>query len=310
MSDDTGDAAEAVFEERRRPLLRLAYRMLGSAADAEDIVQDAYLRWHAADPSGIDQPRAFLTTIVTRLCLDHLKSARAKRETYVGAWLPEPLVELAGPAAAEPHRDLELAEDLSVALMLTLERLSPLERAAFLLHDVFELGFDAVAATLGRSPAACRQLAHRARTQVRAAPRRFPASPGAAESLTRAFIAASRDGDVATLQTLLSGDVVLVSDGGGKRTAALNPIRGGDRVVRFLAGVARKFATGPENHRFAWINGLPGFITVDENGRPQTTALEFDGEVIAAIYIVRNPDKLGRLPPAAGPDAAGPGPDG
>lgn len=292
-------AAAGPFEERRRALLRLAYRMLGSQADAEDIVQEAYLRWHAADHAGIDSPRAFLTAVVTRLCLDHLKSARVKRETYVGAWLPEPLVERAGDTG-DPLADRALAEDLSVALLLTLERLSALERAAFLLHDVFDLDFTAVAGILGRSPASCRQLAHRARAHVRATPRRFPTSPDAAEALTQAFLAASQRGDADALKSLLSGGVELLSDGGGKRQAALNPIRGADRVVRFLVGIARKFRTGRERHRLLTINGLPGILTVEPDGSLQTTTLEIDGERIGAIYVVRNPDKLRHLAPLVG----------
>jgi RNA polymerase sigma-70 factor, ECF subfamily len=285
------------FEEQRRPLLRLGYRMLGSIAEAEDMVQEAWLRWHAADKSSIDNPKAFLTTIVTRLCLDHLKSARSRRESYVGAWLPEPLIET-GPLAASAHDAgyEDLAEDLSVALMLTLERLSPLERAAFLLHDVFDLDFNAVAKVLGRTNVTCRRLAARARTHVRASPPRFPASAEARDALARAFAAASRSGDVAALQRLLTDDVVLMTDGGGKRPAAINPVQGSDKVARFFAGLVQKFGYGRvEPLEIVRINGLPGFISVEKGDVLQTTALEIQGDLIAGIYVVRNPDKLAHI---------------
>jgi RNA polymerase sigma-70 factor (ECF subfamily) len=295
------DAAADPFEERRRPLLRLAYRMLGSVAEAEDMVQEAWLRWNATDKRTVGNPQAFLTTVVTRLCLDHLKSARSRRETYVGAWLPEPLIE-AGPFA-DPGDGTEddLAEDLSVALMLTLERLSPLERAAFLLHDVFDQDFDSVAKVLGRTNAACRRLAARARTHVRASPPRFSASTEAGDALARAFAAASRSGDVASLQLLLTEDVVLMSDGGGKRPAAINPIAGSDKVARFFAGLVHKFGFGQiESLEIVRINGLPGFVSVEKGGVLQTTALEIRDGRIAAIYIVRNPDKLTHITGPAG----------
>jgi len=285
------------FGDRRGSLLRLAYRMLGSVAEAEDMIQEAWLRWNATDKSAVGNPQAFLTTIVTRLCLDHLKSARSRRETYVGAWLPEPLVE-AG-FFTDPNHDADgegLAGDLSVALMLTLERLSPLERAAFLLHDVFDLDFDSVAQVLGRTNAACRRLAARARTHVRASPPRFAASAEEGEALARAFAAASRSGDVATLQNLLTEDVVLMTDGGGKRPAAINPIQGSDKVARFFAGLVHKFGYGMvEPLRIVRINGLPGFISVETGGILQTTALEIKDGRIAGVYIVRNPDKLAHI---------------
>ncbi|WP_343055397.1 sigma-70 family RNA polymerase sigma factor [Azospirillum oleiclasticum] len=287
------DTDAALFEERRRPLLRLAYRMLGSVAEAEDMVQEAWLRWQSADRAAVGEPAAFLTTVVTRLCLDQLKSARVRRETYVGAWLPEPLVESMTTEAAD---DDGLAGDLSVALMLTLERLSPLERAAFLLHDVFDLDFDAVARALGRNNATCRKLAARAREHVRASPARYPASPDQGEALTRAFLAATHQGDIATLQGLLAADAVLVADGGGKRPAVLNPLRGADRIARFFAGLARKHADAvPAAATLVRINGMPGFVFTAADGLPQTTALEIDGDRIAAVYIMRNPDKLGHV---------------
>ena len=293
------DPAEA-FEPHRRRLLGLAYRMLGSMAEAEDAVQEAYLRWHDADRENVADPRAFLMTTTTRLCLDVLKSARTRREAYVGPWLPDPVTDT---AALAPDTHAELAEDLSVALLLALERLSPLERAAFLLHDVFEFSFAQIAAALGRSEAACRQLATRARRRVREARPAgvVPARSGSSGAnprhgeLVAAFMTASRSGDTATLTQLLARDAKVVTDGGGKVAAALNVIRGADRVAAFLIGVTRKGWSDDLTVRFAMINGLPGVIVSGPDGPVQTAALELDGDVARAIYIVRNPEKLRHL---------------
>ena len=222
------------FEPHRRRLLGLAYRMLGSLAEAEDAVQDAYLRWHGVDRDDVKDPRAFLTTATTRICLDVLRSARARREEYVGPWLPEPVVDT---KALAPDAQTELAEDLSIALLLALDRLSPLERAAFLLHDVFDCSFSEVASALGRSEAACRQLATRARTHVREArPRdesvardRGDHATSRHEELVMAFVDAARSGDLHVLMSLLAAEARLVTDGGGKVQAALNVIDGADR---------------------------------------------------------------------------------
>jgi RNA polymerase sigma-70 factor (ECF subfamily) len=289
----------ASFEPHRRRLLGLAYRMLGSMAEAEDAVQEAYLRWHDADRERVEDARAFLMTTTTRICLDVLKSARVRREEYVGPWLPDPVTDTASLA---PDAQTELAEDLSVALLLAMERLSPLERAAFLLHDVFDYSFSQVADTLGRNEAACRQLASRARTHVRdarpagAGQGRAPASidPKHAE-LVSAFITASRSGDVAALTRLLASDARVVTDGGGKVVAALNVIEGADRVAAFLAGVVRKGWTDDMTIRFDTINGLPGLLLITANGLVQTNAFEIEDGVVKAIYIVRNPDKLRHL---------------
>lgn len=281
------------FEPHRRHLTGLAYRMLGSLAEAEDIVQEAYLRWHAVDRARVASPRGFLSTVVTRLCLDHLKSARLRRETYVGPWLPEPVLDDASFAADSAS---DYAHDLSVALMLTLERLSPLERAAFLLHDVFDLDFGAVAEALGRSEAACRQLAARARQHVRASRPRFPVSPDEGARLADAFQVAVRSGDTATMVRLLAADAVLYSDGGGKRPAALNPIRGNDKIARFFAGIVRKTGSfAAWRARPAQINGMPGFVYAEPDGGVRTVAFDVGAGSIAAIYIVANPDKLQRV---------------
>ena len=291
---------DASFEPYRRRLLGLAYRMLGSIADAEDAVQDTYLRWHATDRNKVSDPKAFLMTTTTRICLDMLTSARARREEYVGPWLPEPVVDT---AALAPDSRTELAEDLSIALLLTLDRLSPLERAAFLLHDVFDFSFGEVAATLERSEAACRQLAARARSHIRevrplgaAAPPQRPSEIGAKhEQLMSAFVAATRSGDLAALTQLLASDVRVISDGGGKVAAALNVLDGADRVARFLIGGTRKGMRDDYTVRFAAINGLPGIVVNGPEGPVQTAAFEIEGETIRVLYIVRNPDKLRHL---------------
>src|SRR5215468_8461577 len=253
------------FEPHRRRLLGLAYRMLGSVSEAEDAVQDAYLRWHAADRDAVSDTRAFLTTVTTRICLDALKTARARRESYVGPWLPEPVLDT---AALAPDTQTELAEDLSIALLLTLDRLSALERAAFLLHDVFDCSFGEVASVLDRSEAACRQLAARARAHVRAArPRGATASPARSgeidakhAQLMSAFVAATRSGDLPALTRLLASDVRVVTDGGGKVPAALNVLDGADRAARFLVEVVRRGWRDDFTLRFATINDLPGVI--------------------------------------------------
>jgi RNA polymerase sigma-70 factor (ECF subfamily) len=292
----------ATFEPHRRRLLGLAYRMLSSMAEAEDAVQEAYLRWHDTDRESVEEPRAFLMTTTTRICLDVLKSARVRREEYVGPWLPDPVTDTASLA---PDAQTELAEDLSVALLLALDRLSPLERAAFLLHDVFDYSFTQIAEALSRSEAACRQLASRARTRVRDArpkgltPARGPSSaidPRHAE-LVSAFIAASRSGDIAALTRMLASDARVVTDGGGKVPAALNIIDGADRVAAFLVGVVRKGWAADWSLRIQVINGLPGLLISSPAGLVQTNAFEFDKDAIKAIYVVRNPDKLRHLQP-------------
>jgi RNA polymerase sigma-70 factor (ECF subfamily) len=289
----------ASFEPFRRRLTGLAYRMLGSIADAEDAVQETYLRWHAVDRDAVSNPRAFLMTTTTRICLDVLTSARARHEEYTGPWLPEPVLDT---AALAPDRRTELAEDLSIALLLTLDRLSPLERAAFLLHDVFDFSFGEVAAALDRSEAACRQLASRARDHVRAArPRGAAAPPRSSEidarhaRLMSAFVKATSSGDLSALTQLLASDVRVVTDGGGKVQAALNVLEGADRSARFLIGAARKGWRDDYTLRFATINDLPGVIVDSPEGPVQTAAFEIEGGVIQALYVVRNPDKLRHL---------------
>ncbi|HEV2516917.1 MAG TPA: sigma-70 family RNA polymerase sigma factor [Devosia sp.] len=288
---DAGRADAAIsFVPHRPRLTRVAYRMLGSVADAEDVVQDAFLRWHTTDRSEIENAEAFLVRVVTRLCLDVLKSSRRQRETYIGPWLPEPVVE----------SEADLAEDVTLPLLLALERLSPLERAAFLLHDVFGMEFDEVAGAIGRDPAATRQLASRARQHVHEARPRFAVDQRRGMELAEAFFTASQTGDIALLKTMLAADITVTADGGGKRPAGPVPIVGFDAVVALMERMARFFANAPSQLvRIAMINGLPGYITREADGVLQTTALEIvDGKVVG-LYIVRNPDKLGHLDGAA-----------
>lgn len=283
-----GADAAAGFDPLRPRLTRVAYRMLGSMADAEDVVQEAFIRWMAADRASVDLPEAWLRRTVTRLALDQLKSARRKRETYLGPWLPEPVVE------AEDEAE---ADDVTLPLLLALERLSPLERAAFLLHDVFGASFEEVAETLGREEAAVRQLASRARSHVRESRPRFDVPREKGRQIAEAFFAASRSGDMAGLQALLAADVVMHSDGGGKRPAANRIIEGLRDVLALHGGLARIFQKHGVSRlvRYATINGLPGFVTREADGLLQTTALQIDDGRVSAIYVMRNPDKLERL---------------
>ncbi len=281
----------AVFDPLRPKLARIAYRMLGSVADAEDVVQDAFLRWMATDRETVREPEGFLRRIVTRLCLDQLKSARRRREVYPGPWLPEPVLET----------EQDEVDDVTLPLMMALERLSPLERAAFILHDVFGVDFEEVAKTIGRDPAACRQLASRARSHVRSDRPRFDVPKEHGLQIAEAFFTASRKGDMSALRAMLAEDVSLHSDGGGKKPAALRPLFGLDDVLKVQAALARKFATaGSRLVRYGMINGLPGFVTIEWDDTLQTTALDIRDGRIAGIYVMRNPDKLGQVGRATG----------
>ena len=277
----------------RGRLLGLAYRMLGSRSDAEDIVQDAYLRFAGAQD--VHNAEAFLVTVVTRLCLDRLKSARAQREVYVGPWLPEPVFDAEGLSA---DAATELADDLSFALLLALDRLSPLERAAFLLHDVFDTPFSEIAAMLDRTEAACRQLATRARRAVRDERPAPAATPDNHARLLQAFGEAVTSGDVARLAELLREDAVAITDGGGRKTAARNPIQGADKIARFFIGLAAKNAGHEIRVEPTMINGAIGALLYLDGELDHTMSMAISGEKIAAIYIVRNPDKLRHLPAA------------
>lgn len=268
----------------------LAYRMLSSRTEAEDVLQDAWLRFSAA--KNVENAEAFLVTTVTRLCLDRLKSARVRREIYVGPWLPEPVFDA---EALSPHAATELADDLSFALLLTLERLTPIERGAFLLHDVFGVPFGEVARTLKRSEQACRQIASRARKAVREGCPRREADDATRMRLLAAFMDAVASGDVARLTALLRADALALTDGGGAKGAALNPIRGADKVARFFIGLMRKHGAERLLVEPRIINGALGLVVFLDGALDQTLSIETDGEQIIAVYAVRNPEKLAGL---------------
>ena len=290
MPPDPDSDQDAFLAERPR-LTGLAYRMLGSLAEAEDAVQEVFLRWRNGRPDDLREAAAWLTTVTTRVCLDQLRSARVRRESYVGPWLPEPV----DMAAIDPFETAARREDLSLALLLALESLSPSERAAFLLHDVFDYGFAEVARTLETSEANCRQLASRARRKLRAE-RPMPQAP--ADELDRLydrFEAACLSRDPQALLDLLEPDAVLLADGGGKVTAALNPIRGAERVMRFVIGIAGKAPPGMRICRQV-LNGAPALTAYIEDVLLMSFHFDVVGGRIHRILAVRNPDKLRHVP--------------
>ncbi|MDR7272374.1 RNA polymerase sigma-70 factor (ECF subfamily) [Pelomonas saccharophila] len=304
MTDDLSPTARALRFDRdhARRLRALAYRMLGSRAEAEDIVQEAWLRWAEVDISAVQHEGAFLSRLVTNLCLDKLRSAAVQREHYVGVWLPEPMLEdeaLFGWAPG-PEKQAEFAQDVSIAFMLALERLSPLERAAFLLHDVFDLDYDEIARHLDRSEAACRQLISRARKNIKADYARHEVAKEEADRLVHAFMDAVRSQDVSALAQLLSEDAVMMADGGGKVAAVPKPLHGGAQIARTFIGFAQLPTSASWRLVPAVVNGLPGLLILDDSngGRlVQTIALAPSAEPgqVGAVYIQRNPDKLGGI---------------
>jgi RNA polymerase sigma-70 factor (ECF subfamily) len=281
----------AVFASARPMLFSIAYRMLGSVMDAEDLIQDAYLRWQEAPETEVRSPRAYLTTIVTRLAINQLRAARTRRETYVGPWLPEPLVTENTPDT------VELAESLSMAFLVLLERLSPIERAVFLLHEVFDFEYAEIARMVDKTEANCRQLLARARKRLGALRGRFEPDPAQARRLTQRFTEASMAGDLDGLLALLAEDITLWADGGGKgRGAARKPVRGATPVARFLLGVMRNIVPAGTVLRAVEINGQPGFIAY-VSGRPLSALiLDIRDGRIQTIYAIGNPDKLQTLP--------------
>jgi len=291
----SGDAAGApaeLFERERPRLVGLAYRMLGTVADAEDVVQDAWFRWRALGPGEAARPEAWLTTVTTRIALDHLRTARRRREAYVGPWLPEPLVAEAGPAEAT-----ELADSLRLGFLTVLDQLQPVERAVFLLSDVFAVPFFDIAATIGKSEAASRQIASRARRRVRRVEGDRPpgptarGEPGANRAVVDALMAAVARGDVDLALRYLAPGVVFVSDGGATTRAARRPVIGADRVARFLVNLARRFA-GHLTARPASVNGDVGTVISLDGTVDMVTAFEVEGDRVVTIRMVRNPDKL------------------
>jgi RNA polymerase sigma-70 factor (ECF subfamily) len=275
------------FEENRQLLFGIAYRMLGTVADAEDMVQNTFLRWQ--DARDVHSPRAWLTTVITRLCINHLKSARVQREIYVGPWLPEPIV-----TEYEPERleNTKLADSLSLAFLVLLENLTPTERAVFVLREVFNYEFAEIAPMVEKTESNCRQILARARKQVEERQPRFEVSPDAAEALIQKFGVAVRTGNIEDLLSMLAKDVILVSDGGGKAIAVLRPIYGADRVSRLLVGATRKFGSPTQQSRSVIINGMPGIMSFDDGRVLRVAALGIREGRIHSIYIVSNPDKL------------------
>lgn len=282
MTDPSG-----TFEDERSRLISVGYRMLGSVTEAEDAVQDCWLRWQGVDQADIRTPAAWLTTAMTRLCIDRLRAAKTVRETYVGPWLPEPLVT----TDDQPPDRVELAEGLTMALLIVMETLTPAERAAFILREAFDYDYDDIAGVLDSSVVNARKLVSRARARVEdGAPREVP-EPDIAIRLATAFGQASALGDMAALEALLHEDVLLRSDGGGKVKAAINPIFGRDKVIRFLIGLERK-AAGALSFGLATVNGTPGFV-VSLGGRTYAVAsiTTLDGR-ISNLDLVLNPEKL------------------
>jgi RNA polymerase sigma-70 factor, ECF subfamily len=283
VATPSSEAEVAVFEEWRGLLFGIAYRMLGSASDAEDIVQEACLRWLARGEDHVVSVRAYLVTIVTRLCMDQLDSAHARRVTYAGPWLPEPVV-LDDQSAA-----LEQADSLSLAFLVLLEELTPPERAAYLLHDIFGYRFEEIASSLGRTAAACRQLAARARRRIEDRRQRFDADLDHGRELTHAFLLACGTGDLDGLRGLLADDVVVWTDGGGKVRAAMRPVVGAYRSSRFLVNVARRLVGVP---RDVTLNGQPGAVLVDRGAVVASLVLDIRDRKVVGVRVVSNPDKL------------------
>jgi len=288
MSPHTEQATEA-FVAHRNLLFTVAYEMLGSAADAEDVLQETWLRWVAVDPDKVRQPRAYLVRIVTRQALNRLRTVKRRRESYVGTWLPEPL--LTAPDVAE---HAELAESVSLALLLVLETLTPTERAVFVLRDVFDVDYAEIAAAVDKSPAAVRQVAHRARKRVAARRPRALVDPAQAESVVRTFLRVVESGDVQALLDVLAPDVAYLADGGGVKQAALRPIVGADRVARFVVGTLAKFP-GVFTTVPAQVNATPALLVHLDGTLDGVIAVHVDGGKVAGIYYVRNPAKLGAL---------------
>ncbi|MBB6351692.1 MAG: polymerase sigma-70 factor [Nonomuraea muscovyensis] len=280
------------FEQQRSRLFALAYRLLGSAGEAEDAVQDAYLRWHAADHSAIATPAAWLTKVLTNLCLNRLASARARREAYVGMWLPEPVP--TGDGALGPMETAEQRESVSMAVLVMLERLTPAERGVFVLREAFGYGHREIAEVLDITEAGSQQLYRRARAHLDARRTRFEVSGEHAHRVAERFLAAARAGDLAGLERLLTADVVSWADGGGRSAAARNPVRGAARVARYLAGLAFRQEPGTEIV-VTEVNGLPGLVGSAGGRVYGVMALEVTGDRVSAVRIVVNPDKLTRF---------------
>ncbi|MFE7860243.1 RNA polymerase sigma-70 factor [Streptomyces sp. NPDC057403] len=292
MTTDTGTD---VFEEHRPVLLGVAYRMLGRVADAEDVVQEAWLRWSGADRGDVREPRAYLVRITTRLAIDRLRQVKARNEAYVGPWLPEPYVTDFGDTVPDTAEKAVLADSVSLAVLVVLESLSPLERAVFVLREAFGYPYAEIASMLDRGEPAVRQLAGRARRHVEERRPRYEVDPGRRRELTERFLAAAGEGDLEGLMALLAPDVRLVGDSGGKSRAPLRVLESADKVGRFVIGAAAKGVPEP-SFRFLELNGGPALVVLSD-GRPDSVfQLDVSDGRIQAIYIIRNPDKLLTLP--------------
>jgi RNA polymerase sigma-70 factor (ECF subfamily) len=285
---DTAPAAGG-FEPVRARLFGIAYRMLGSRAEAEDVVQEAYVRWHQSDKEVIRNAEAWLVTTATRLAIDRLRALKTEREAYTGPWLPEPIMQQTPPP---PDRHVELASDLSIAFLVLLERLGPEERAAFLLHDVFDFDYREIASVLDKSEEACRQIVSRARTRVRSARKRFEVTEAAKANLLRRFTAAVQATDEQALLSLFAPDATWTADGGGRTAASVHPIVGAARIAKLVIGLQKRLQSETATMELVEINGETG-ICVRENGQTiALMAIDSDGERIHAVYAVVNPDKL------------------
>ncbi|MFH9215716.1 RNA polymerase sigma-70 factor [Streptomyces globisporus] len=291
----TVDVATEIFEEHRPVLAGVAYRMLGRVADAEDVVQEAWLRWSAAAREDVREPRAFLVRITTRLAIDRLRHLQSRRETYPGAWLPEPVVTDFGPTPPDTAERAVLADSVSLAVLVVLESLSPLERAVFVLREAFGFPYAEIAAALDRTEAAVRQLAGRARRHVEERKPRYDVDPAERRDLTERFLAAASGGGIEQLLALLAPDVRLVSDGGGKAKAALRTIETADKVGRFLFTVAAGLDPDGEI-RVMELNGGPAVVFFTGGKADTVFQIEVSQGVIQCAYIIRNPDKLSGLP--------------
>lgn len=285
------DAQTALFQQHRPRLFGLAYRMLGTPGDAEDVLHDAWLRWHEQDTSLLDDPEAWLVTVTTRLALDRLRRAKTERQHHVGPWLPEPLIA----EEEEPQTRAERGESLQISFLLMLERLSAEERAAFLLHDIFDYSHAEAAAMLGISEDACRQRAHRAKQRLRESRPRFTHSPEAQQRLLEKFMQAMQQPTPEALKSLFADDVMLLADGGGRATAVLRPLNGSDRVARLYTQIAERYQTIDAVHRLQWLNGAPALLTWVDGELATVMWIETDGEQIVSVQSLRDPIKLARL---------------
>jgi RNA polymerase sigma-70 factor (ECF subfamily) len=288
MSADA-TANVSIFAGHRDRLFGIAYRMLGSRADAEDVLQDAWLRWHEQDASQLRSTEAWLTTMVTRLAIDRLRAAKAQRAAYLGPWLPEPLAEI---EVVTPESHAEFASDVSVAFMHLLERLGEQERAAFVLHDVFDCDYDDIAETLGKTPVACRQLVHRARERVTTERRRFRVDEAARIDMLKRFMAAAESGDFEAIKSMFTPDALMTSDGGGKAIAVIRPLLGAARIARLWWAISRRPEAPGIERRLVRVNGEVGVAFYFRGRLHSVATVDTDGERIHNYYSISNPDKL------------------